>query len=354
MKLSDKSMLGINLCLSFRCNFCRGTCPVYEVSQMEFDSPRARIEFVNEALQGRVKPEDIAKFLNRCTHCRRCEVTCPHGIDVGAIVEDFRSTTRKEMSEKERRKYDVKSAYPSGMIKRYLEKGNPYGEDMPTVVELEKKVDIILFPGCVATFEDPHLLEKTEKILSKLGIQFQTVNICCYGGLSAYGYTETDISDLFSKKDVFGNQKIVVLCANCYNYLKHIHAKNVEFITDFIQPRLKKLKLKKGGTFTYHDPCHLVRHNSITASPRALLEAVSEKPVKRLSEDPKLSPCCGGGGSLKGSYALEAKTMAKRIAENTPEGTNLVTGCTFCKTFINQCSSGGTKHVIDALYEAMK
>ena len=81
------------------------------------------------------------------------------------------------------------------------------------------------------------------------------------------------------------------------------------------------------ATFTYHDPCHLVRGQGITKQPRELLRAAGT-----FVEMKEADLCCGGAGSFHMDYpAIAAKIIARKRENIEQSGAQVVvTGCPGC------------------------
>jgi len=355
VNISRENLYALELCLNTRCNFCRENCSIYRLSHLEFDSPRAKLEVIDEILNGRINPLDVIKFLNRCTGCKKCVETCPYDIPIPEIINEVRSEVKKKWFFKDKRRFSIKTGYPLHSIEKFVESGNPYGKIWPPM-EKKENVDFTLFPGCVATFETPELLKITKKILDRLGINYDVAPLCCFAGLESFGFSKNEIISLFQKRDYTGNKTLIVICATCYNALKNIHGKKVTYIADFLLTHLrdKQLVLPRKAAISYHDPCHLGRYNNLYESPRELLQKVKNLELFEFKENRAQSLCCGGGGSLKNNYPLAAKNMAKSVMNSKPSGTILVTGCTYCKKNIEESTGEKVKHLVEVIWEAMR
>ena len=352
MKLSDKSSYELNLCLNTRCNYCRETCSVYEVSGMEFDSPRAKLELINEVLQDRVDPKEVMSALNKCTSCKKCVESCPYGIDVSEILNEFRNLIKESEFKKNKHDYVVKTAYPIGLVKQFVEKDNPFG-----IIVREKSIDenadFVLFPGCVAYHKDNELVDRTKAIFDKLDLNYSVVNTCCYSPLKNFGFSKKEILELFNSKYQGGEKKIVTLCAGCYDSLKNDHNKNVVHISQFLLDYVNKLELKKDELVTYIDSCKLGRYNKMYDEPRKLLWSIKGLKSFEISNNKEDSPCCGGGGSLQYNFPKISSRISRNLLNQKAPGTTLVTGCSYCKYHLTQNSDEKVKHIIDLIFESM-
>lgn len=73
------------------CGFCLATCPTYQLTGNELDSPRGRIYLMKAMFEGADPGERTQYHLDRCLTCRSCESTCPSGVRYGRLVDAGRS-----------------------------------------------------------------------------------------------------------------------------------------------------------------------------------------------------------------------------------------------------------------------
>src|SRR5690625_2070828 len=69
------------------CGFCLATCPTYQVTGDERDSPRGRIYLIKQVLEGKDTTRSTQNHLDRCLTCRNCETTCPSGVQYANLVD---------------------------------------------------------------------------------------------------------------------------------------------------------------------------------------------------------------------------------------------------------------------------
>jgi len=87
------------------------------------------------------------------------------------------------------------------------------------------------------------------------------------------------------------------------------------------------------GSYTYHDPCYLGRHNGIYNKPRRLLNALPGVRYVEMQNSRDRSFCCGGGDVILWHEIAEEKERpaALRIKMAKDAGaTVMVTACPFC------------------------
>ena len=138
----------------------------------------------------------------------------------------------------------------------------------------------------------------------------------CSSGLSEY---PTYLADSSEKQERFENFAEKVKDFN-------------EFVVDILATDLSRLELKpefRGKSVTWHDPCHLGRHQGISAQPRKILEALVGL---NFVEMPDADRCCGFGGS----FSITHYDTSKKIGDHKADGVAasgadaVVTACPGC------------------------
>jgi len=70
------------------CGMCLPTCPTYELTGKEIDSPRGRIRLIKAVADGELDITDTFKeTINFCLDCQACVTACPAGVEYGQLVE---------------------------------------------------------------------------------------------------------------------------------------------------------------------------------------------------------------------------------------------------------------------------
>jgi heterodisulfide reductase subunit D len=139
-----------------------------------------------------------------------------------------------------------------------------------------------------------------------------------------------------------GSSTIVTSCAGCFKTIRQDYSKvgrvsaRVVHVTQFVNELIdqKKIVLERGveGKITYHDPCHLGRHNKLYEEPRKILESIPGVKLVEMERNREESRCCGAGGGVKTAFPeLAQKISALRIEDAEKTGADiLVTSCPFC------------------------
>ena len=72
------------------CGLCLPTCPTYQVTGVEAESPRGRVLLLQELAQGKDLGPQAAAYLDDCLDCRACEAVCPSHVETGHLVGGWR------------------------------------------------------------------------------------------------------------------------------------------------------------------------------------------------------------------------------------------------------------------------
>ncbi len=332
-----------------QCGTCRSVCPVFDVVGWESANTRGRMLIIKSLLEGRPPSEDVLSSLASCTTCGICAAKCPAGANPPEVVEAARAQLVKcgittEAQEK------LKSA-----VMTY---GNSFGETKDRKhwlseterSKLPEKSDYVYFVGCFDSYRYPEFAKKTFKVLQRYGVTLLPDEQCCASPLLRTGFRE-DAEKVMERNleqiRKVGAHTIITSCAGCYTTLKNNYPGELRVISlpEFLAEHLDELKLKKLDlTVTYHDPCHLGRHNKIYDAPRKVIQAICTlKEMKNIKED---SRCCGGGGGVRIGYPDISLELARKRLKDVPEGVDyIVTSCPLCVR--NLRDAGGDIEVID-------
>lgn len=332
-----------------QCGTCRSVCPVFDVVGWESANTRGRMLIIKSLLEGRSPSEDVLSSLASCTTCGICAAKCPAGVNPPEVVEAARAQLVKCGITTEAQK-KLKSAI--------LTSGNSFGETkdrkhwLPDTerLKLSEKSEFVYFVGCFDSYRYPEFAKKTFEVLQHFGVTLLPDEQCCASPLLRTGFREEAEKVMERNLEQIrktGAHTIITSCAGCYTTLKNNYPGelNVVSLPEFLAEHLEELKLKKLNlTVTYHDPCHLGRHNKIYDAPRKVIQAICTlKEMKNIKEN---SRCCGGGGGVRIGYPDISLELAKNRLEDVPEGVDfIVTSCPLCVR--NLRDAGGNTEIID-------
>jgi glycolate oxidase iron-sulfur subunit len=240
---------------------------------------------------------------------------------------------------------------------------------------------VAYFTGCFDNYFDPAVGRSVSKVLTVNGYQVIVPpdQGCCALPMLANGLRDVALglmrdnvrAMLAAEPDV-----IVTACASCGNALRHLYVDTFEAAGDAewaekaagmaaLTRDISELLVERGyerptaaldRAVTYHDPCHLVRGQSVSRQPRDLLRSL---PGVELVEQKQADRCCGGGGTFSFSHPELAKRVQERkIASIGSTGAGVVvTGCPGCKLQLNDGlrragSPARVVHTVQLLAEA--
>lgn len=211
------------------------------------------------------------------------------------------------------------------------------------------------FSGCATEYMFPETGRRIVDILTGLGCEvvFSRDQACCGAPVFFSGDLETGRKLARQNLEAFeGCDYIVTGCATCGSglsdypvYLSESPEEKARFeafaakvrdfnafVIDVLAAEPERFHLEprfRGKTVTWHDPCHLTRHQGVASQPRKILNALEGL---RFIEMPDADRCCGLGGS----YSITHHDTSKKIADHKVAGFEssgadaLVTACPGC------------------------
>jgi heterodisulfide reductase subunit D len=144
-----------------------------------------------------------------------------------------------------------------------------------------------------------------------------------------------------------GVKKVITSCAGCFHALKSEYPEiageipfEVVHVTEVIAELIEngKLSLTKelSGKVTYHDPCHLGRHEGVYDAPRTILNAIPGIEFTEMKRTKQKSWCCGGGSIVSNVYPqLTADISKDRVLEaKETDADTIISACPSCETIL--------------------
>jgi len=234
----------------------------------------------------------------------------------------------------------------------------------------EPKYRVGFFSGCATEYVFPKLGEMMVDVLRNLDCEviFDRRQGCCGAPVYFSGDFQTGKKMAARNVETFEEYDYVVTgCATCSSGLSEYpvylagtpeekerfekFAAKVkdfnEFVIDVVAADPGRLELKsrfRGKTVTWHDPCHLVRHQDISAQPRTILQALDGLNFVEMQGADR---CCGLGGS----FSITHYDVSKKIADHKVEGIMaagadaVVTACPGCMIQLRDALSRHKKAV---------
>jgi glycolate oxidase iron-sulfur subunit len=101
------------------CGFCLPTCPTYDETLQERNSPRGRIALMRAIADGRMDAtKTFADEMYFCLGCLACKTACPSGVDYTQLFETARATAEQSGTLKSTRRDRVRGLLLKGLFTR--------------------------------------------------------------------------------------------------------------------------------------------------------------------------------------------------------------------------------------------
>lgn len=392
----DKDYQG-NLDHCLKCSTCHTQCPVV-ANYITFPGPKQlgpELERLRLS-KGGEEPLEIDASISYCTNCKRCDISCPHGVKP-SFYNMKNKAKLKGSSSKSFRDWilahngwwgQVGSRVPLlanmvldfplgrgvlgmlGMAKREFPK---YSRQKIKISNVKRNKKVLYYTGCYASFNEPEIIQSTVEILEAAGYQVELApERCCGTPLLSNGFLaeaqkvaekNTEIFLAYIKK----GYKIVTTCPSCGLALKEEYSnlnpgeknrilkENLWDLFELLNEEGEepfspsKEKISKGY---YHISCHL-NGQGIGAPAGKLLRKYAVEDL--VVED---SYCCG----IAGTYGFKKEMYPLAMDIGTPLFADIkghkplvvITDCGTCKLQIVHGTGAVVKHPAVVLKEYLK
>lgn len=95
MKLTESHLKNLDYSVvqqCMHCGLCLPTCPTYDATKLERNSPRGRISLMRAVADGRLEPtQSFADEMYFCLGCLACMTACPAGVNYAELFEHARA-----------------------------------------------------------------------------------------------------------------------------------------------------------------------------------------------------------------------------------------------------------------------
>jgi len=333
------------------CGFCTATCPTYQLTGDELDSPRGRIYLIKQMLEEQPVSRKTQVHLDRCLTCRSCETTCPSGVEYGKLIdlgrEWIESKNLRTVHERLQRwllrkllpypkRYAwllslarlVRPVMPTKIKKMIPLK--PVVGDLPTTTHTRK---MLMLNTCAQSVLQPNIDAATRRVLNHFNIElvYEAESGCCgaidqhlSASRDAQKQMQTNI-DAWWPRLQNEIECIVVNASGCGSHMKeygHYFRNDPQYREKalFVSSKVKDLSevlttlplknTKKTGTshhIAFHSPCTLQHGMKITNHVEPLLEKCGYK----LTQVRDSHLCCGSAGT----YSILQEKFSKQLLD---------------------------------------
>ena len=346
------------------CGFCLATCPTYQLTGDELDSPRGRIYLMKEMLEGNDVTAKTQFHLDRCLTCRACETTCPSGVQYGRLVDIGREVVEKKVS---RTTLDqltrsvlknllpktalfsiglgigraARALLPDGIGKYVTSKRD---EGIWPAANHARKM--LVLEGCVQPAMAPSINHAAARVLDKLGISLIVADKAgCCGAIphhlndahEAHTYVKRNIDAWWPAIEA-GIEAIVVTASGCgtmvgeYGHLLRNdvgYAEKAARVSNLYRDVSQVIEQERAGLsvllksksevvpldaevtkqkLAFHSPCSLQHGLKI----RGVVESLLRDAGFELTHVPDAHLCCGSAGT----YSILQSELSQQLLAN--------------------------------------
>lgn len=343
-----KSQMDDPLRACVHCGFCLESCPTYQLSGDENNSPRGRLLLWRGVEEQRIEEDEwVDHYTKQCVGCLSCESVCPANVPYGHLLE----TTRRQQVESKRIRYNWKIRWATKLVQsprlfqwlnlpiRLLRRLNlpvhPFlFPGSPSVVQTSRAYcqhmmqklqptgpQVALLTGCLmdAVFREINFATIDALIAANCRVVIPEEQTCCgalheHTGMEGHSELAEQNRNAFESLSV---EAVLTNSAGCGHSLQKSLAESdipVEDVLQFLSrterfQQAVSSQSNKGNQKLYVDlPCHLVHGQKVDGIPENLLDATGYS----WSLAPNARDCCGSGGV----YNVENPSNAKQILQN--------------------------------------
>lgn len=371
------------------CGFCTATCPTYQLTGDELDSPRGRIYLLKQLLEGNEVSANSQHHLDRCLTCRACETTCPSGVRYGRLADIGRHLIEQRVQRTRIdtfKRWIVRKLIP--YPKRFgflLRLGQWFRPVLPSAIRAKvpppQKAGVwptarhsrtmVALGGCVQSSATPVTNAAAARVLDKIGIQLIEVNQsgCCGAvdyHLSAHSTAMSRIKatiDTCWPAIEAGAEAILMTASGCGLMVRdyaellkddpdYAHkAKKLSDITRDLSEVLASEDLsalgKGKGRVAWHSPCTLQHGQQITGQ----VERILSRCGFELTDVADSHLCCGSAGTYSLLQPDLSNKLLKRKLASLEKGKPevIVSANIGCQMHLGSASSIPVRHWIELL-----
>ena len=367
----------LNLESCIHCGICADACHFYIATEDPKYTPILKAEPFKQAyrresgamaplfkmlgLKKKVTADQLAEWqellFDSCNMCGRCSLICPMGIEVAEMIEVGRrgmadaGLAPKELGDRAR--LQAETGQPEETTRPYADVLKDIAVQNGLEVALDKdRADVMVCLPRTDLDRNPESVAAMIKIMDRLGADYTfrsdaliAENYGYYAGSRGLQKRITKrITD--TAKKIGASLVIVPECGHAYTALRWQAADilgeelpfRVRHITEYLGEMLADGRLKlnqvNGESYTFHDPCQLVRKGGVMDSPRLLMDAMGVD-LREMRNKKAFSFCCGGGGGvndLESARKLRHRAQELKLREIDHTGADrLMTTCSDCR-----------------------
>lgn len=338
------------------CGFCTATCPTFQLTGDELDSPRGRIYQMKLMFEGEegMPSSETQLHLDRCLTCHNCETTCPSGVKYGRLVdigrqyadEHLKRPLRQRLLRESLRRLMLSPAFGilyrigrglrpllPAVLKSKITEARPAGQ-LPVNSQRHAR-QVLMLTNCVQPAMLPSIDSATMRVLDALGIgtRFAAESGCC-GAINfhldaqdaARQQMRANIDAWLPLLEAGEVEAVIVNASGCGGMIKD-YAEHLKHDTDYaakaarLMPYIKDvaeimapesaalrdLMQQAPGRCAFHPPCTLQHWQGLRGVTETLLTELGFD--LQAFNDSHL--CCGAAGT----YSITQPAMAAQLKQ---------------------------------------
>ncbi len=385
-----------------KCADCNTSCPVSKVYP-DYPGPKALGPDLERLRKEGIKSD--SEWLEYCLGCHRCELVCPHGVNVSELITNAKARHKKTGRRALRDHLFARPGLlgqlcsciptlsnfmlnlrPNRWLMSQLVQITPkrrlpgyHSKPLRPVTEINNASNrVLFFPGCFIRYNNPELGQNVIELLRLNGFAVEVAPATCCGvpamangdGTEAIDCVRQNVAHMLPL--VEQGTRIVTACSSCGYALKadypRLSASDPELaasaqrissstydLAELLAGLLDAGKLKTNFKTTsmklaYHAPCHL-KSQGIGRPWLQLLRAVPGIEIEEIRAD-----CCGMSGTYgfkQEKYQISediGKELFDRIVAYRPE--LVVTECASCQMQIEHGTPFEVRHPAEVMLRA--
>jgi Fe-S oxidoreductase len=240
-------------------------------------------------------------------------------------------------------------AYPAALADRVLAAGDG------------RRPEVLLFAGCVLSYQDPRGLAAVSRVLEASGVDHAILGEeegCCgyvdhlAGAQDAFRDVAKGVMD---RVRATGARFLVTPCSGCFKSFSQLYPDvdtdwpgdlEVLHLAQYLDRLLSQDRIPLAGErevmmVAYHDPCDLGRGCGVYDEPRRVLAALPGVVLEEFPERREEARCCGGGGALRAYEPERSVELARQRLDSLAEGIDVVaSACPSCKGNLRIAGTG--------------
>ena len=395
-KINGRMAVDLETCI--HCGMCAEACHFYEATEDERYTPVYKFRLLRRVYRREMSPmrwffrpftrdvtaADLESWqelvYDACTGCGRCDMMCPMGIKISALINVTREglaaagfmPTELRALQEEQAEHGTVFGVGAKELRALVEKLRAGGLDVPIDKD---KADVLLLTTAAEVLIFPDALAASARILNKSGADwtlssdaFEAANLGLVSGDDA---TQKAVTTRIVERATACGAKTVVLpeSGHAYQALRWEAANEVgealpfevmaiaEYVAAEVGAGHLTLKSNGGGSVTYHDPCRLARQGGVSAEPRRVLKDLGYE-LRETPSHLRENYCCGGGcGEYVIKRSADLRQKAFRIKQREFDATGaetVVTSCANCRiNLMIGADNAGWKTPVTSLAETV-